>query len=141
MLPVQFPLHHAIEIASCYSSRKASRSVLLPKAVHKFITKVMSGILKTSLFEHSRKRRRKKKRENNLPLLQISDYLMLHYRVLANGQRIAASWCFLQKCTINALDLGRLAESFNTMQAAKCNRIQATKGVLDRQRDTHCQQN
>lgn len=62
----------------------------------------------------------------------------LHYRVLSNGQRMAASWCFLQKCTINAL--GRQAGSFNTMQLAKCNRIQATKAVLDRRRDMHCQQ-
>lgn len=103
LLPVQSPLHHATEIASHYSDRKASRSAFLPRAAHVH-TKVMSGILKSSLFKYDRKMEEEEMGQQSCFTINFVFSHVWHYRVLSNGQRTAASWCFLQKRTIKALD-------------------------------------
>lgn len=103
LLPVQLPLHHATEIASCYSGRKASRSALLPRAVHEH-TKVMNGILKSSLFKYSRKT---EEEEGKTIFLYYKSQVISHYTTecsLMVRELLLAGWRFLQKCTINALD-------------------------------------
>lgn len=100
---MQSPPHHATEITSHYSDRKASRSALLPRAAHKN-TKVMSGILKSSLFKYNRKMGEEEKGKQSCFTINVVFSHMWHYRLLSNGQRTAASWCFLQKRTIKALN-------------------------------------